>query len=88
MMLDASQVFALFVLGAPVFLFLMFLPAVVELKKPQDAGPRLIAESTFNVAPPTVNLGSLVNIEGGTQIDLNLTPALSGFLSFLPKLDA
>lgn len=88
MMPDASPLFALFVLGAPVFLFLMFLPAVVELKKPQDAGPRLITESTLNVAFPTVDLGSLVNIESGTQIDLTLTTALSGFLSFLPKLDA
>lgn len=85
---DASSVFALFALSAPIFLFLMFLPSIVELKKPQDAGPRLIMDRTLKVALPIVDMGPLVNIEGGPQIDLNLTPAISVFLSFLPKLDA
>jgi hypothetical protein len=39
------QVFALFALTAVIFFLVLFFPAILELKKPKDAGPRRILEA-------------------------------------------
>ncbi len=45
---------------------LMFLPAIIELKKPKDAGPRVITTSSF-LKLRLVNWFTLLNIEGNYQ---------------------
>ena len=87
MMPDASSMFAIFFLGAPILLLIMFLPSVLELKKPRDAGPRLMMDN-FSVVLQLLNVAPLVNIEEGPQLEAKLAPAIAGVLSFLPKLDA
>jgi hypothetical protein len=42
--------------------FFMFLPVIVELKKPKDAGPRLIAEYFVQTGLGTLK-NSLMNLE-------------------------
>lgn len=36
-------------LGVLAFLFVMLLPTIIELKRPKDAGPRIILEEAFNL---------------------------------------
>lgn len=70
-------------LGIVTALFLMFMPALMELKRPQDAGPRLILENFVMLpapAPPLV----LIDLEAEAQIILTH----ERFLFFLPNLES
>jgi len=72
-------------LGIVAALFLMFMPALMELKRPKDAGPRLILENFVTLpahapTPPPV----LIDIEGEAQIIMTY----ERFLSFLPNLES
>jgi hypothetical protein len=60
----ASSLLAAAILGILISLILLFLPAIIELRHPQDAGPRVIAETNFLKKPTFV----LTNIEGETVI--------------------
>jgi hypothetical protein len=53
--------------GVSATILLMFLPAIVELRKPKDAGPRLIAEN-LSTSSTTLNNPSLMR---------NLQPVLA-----------
>jgi hypothetical protein len=43
--ISTLQIFVLLLLTAAIFLIALFFPAILELKKPKDAGPRKILES-------------------------------------------
>ena len=88
MILDLSSVFAIVVLGTPILLFIMFLPTVLELKKPRDAGPRLIMGNILGVATQVVQIPLIINIEEDHEYNAVLIPAIGSILNFLPKLDA
>ncbi len=60
---------------------LVFLPALVELKKPKDAGPRLIAENLPKFGLSLLKIPSLSEDESSDN-------KLTGFLSFIPNLEA
>jgi hypothetical protein len=49
---------------------LLFLPAIVELKKPRDAGPRLIADNFGKNCSSAKT--SLINIEDESKLDCQL----------------
>ena len=64
-------------------LLLMFVPALMELKKPLDAGPRLI-QDTY-IPPVLSNLRSLLNLEDESLADVRSTK-IAQVLDFLPNL--
>jgi hypothetical protein len=43
--ISTPQIFVLLVLTAAIFFLALFFPAILELKKPKDAGPRKILEA-------------------------------------------
>jgi hypothetical protein len=43
--ISTPQIFVLLLLTAVIFFIALFFPAILELKKPKDAGPRKILES-------------------------------------------
>jgi hypothetical protein len=43
--ISTPQIFVLLLLTAAIFFIALLLPAILELKKPKDAGPRKILES-------------------------------------------
>jgi hypothetical protein len=55
---------AMLLLGVPLFLFFTLLPSFFELKKPKDAGPRLILADSTKILP-LLNVGNvpLIDIE-------------------------
>lgn len=63
------------------FSFLLFLPALIELKRPQDCGPRRI--TGFRVYSV-----SLMNIEDDLKIDKMLLSKLALLFEALPNLEA
>jgi hypothetical protein len=72
-------------LGIVAALFLMFMPALMELKHPQDAGPRLIIENFVMLSTPAPTPHPvLIDIEGEAQIIMTY----ERFLRFLPNLES
>jgi hypothetical protein len=64
-----------------VFVALLFLPAIIELKKPKDAGPRVIVD----FAQICINdlKTSLINIEEDLKFNSRLTSKIGSFLWFI-----
>ncbi len=88
MVLDLFSLTILLVLGLPVFLLIMLLPTVLELKKPKDAGPRLIMADISGVTTFVWHAPHLVNIEVEEKSDFRMLPAIGKLLMVLPNLDA
>ena len=76
--------------GLAVAVAAMFLPALVELWKPKDAGPRLIAENLIpslglKTSLPPNNLSPIIiDIEGEDKMVITCAK----LLSFLPNLES
>ncbi len=75
------------VLGTPLLLLIMFLPALIELRRPKDHGPRLIMDKVpvFHVQPHVVT--SIVNIEEEIKFEHSLIPRLTKIIEVLPSLE-
>jgi|WetSurMetagenome_2_1015567.scaffolds.fasta_scaffold1308838_1 hypothetical protein len=74
-----------FPLTAIVFI-LMFLPALIEVKRPQDAGPRLITTSFTKLRLHTLRT-VLSDIEEELNFDSQLASKIAIFLAFIPNLE-
>ena len=66
---------------------LMFIPAIIELKKPLDAGPRLIPDSSIQMRLSALKT-ALFNIEDELKFDSQLLGKIGNFLCFIPNLEA
>ena len=66
---------------------LLFLPAIIELKKPKDAGPRFITDSFAQFRLSTLKI-VLLNIEEELKFDVQLPSKIGRFLCFIPNLEA
>lgn len=66
------------------FLFVMFLPALIELKKPKDAGPRIIVDYTFDMQPKTFWMLDMEEEQGFNQASIE---KLVEIISFLPNIE-
>jgi hypothetical protein len=62
------------------------LPAIIELKKPKDAGPRFIID--FAQICLSDLKTSLLKIEEDLKLDSQLTSKIGVFLRFIPNLEA
>ena len=68
-------------------ILLMFLPAIIELKKPKDAGPRLITENFAKIVLSTLKI-PIINIEDDWKLDIQSTMKIASFLNVIPNLEA
>lgn len=71
------------IFGVLAFIFLMFLPAFLELKKPRDAGPRTIMNNIIAIP----QLPTIMEDEKPI-IDQALYQKLAEILVVLPNLEA
>ena len=88
MISDLSPVFSMLVLGTPVLLLVMFLPTLLELWKPRDAGPRLMMDIANRVSVQVLPIAHLENIEENQGFVVNPAQCLVRILHVLPSLDA
>ena len=65
----------------------MFLSAIFKLKKPKDAGPRLITDSFAQIRLSALKT-ALLNIEEELKFDSQLASKIGSFLRFIPNLEA
>ncbi|MCJ7430985.1 hypothetical protein MUO83_07225 [Candidatus Bathyarchaeota archaeon] len=75
------------IFGVSTFIFIMFLPALLELKKPRDAGPRLIMDASV-VTGSQERMKTLTKMEDGAEIDRNLAKKLADIIAVLPNLES
>ncbi|MEM2970136.1 MAG: hypothetical protein QXR63_04290 [Candidatus Bathyarchaeia archaeon] len=75
-------------LGVLTFIIVMLLPAIIELKKPKDAGPRIILENTFYLQNLGVSL-DIPSLEVDEPIEVNqkIVKKIVKVLTVLPRLE-
>jgi hypothetical protein len=86
MMLSDSAPIITLILGVATFILIMFLPALLELKKPRDAGPRMIMN---DVAARQLQqeMKPLPRIEDEISIDQVLVKKIADIIATLPNLE-
>jgi hypothetical protein len=67
-------------------IILFFLPALIELKKPKDAGPRLINDNIPKIRISTLKI-PITDIEEGQEFTYQSTIKIVGSLYSLPNLE-
>jgi len=84
---NLTQTILIVILGTPLLFLIMFLPALLELRKPKDCGPRLIMDKVpeFHVQPHV--LVAIANIEGEVKFESSLIPRLLKVIEVLPSLE-
>ena len=76
--------FIILIFGVSIFFFIMLLPALLELKKPKDSGPRLIMNDT-----PVMQPGILIaNVEEDHIFDQTFVEKIADIIAVLPNLEA
>ncbi len=57
-MISNITLFIVTLIGMALTILIMFLPTIIELRKPRDAGPRLITESFTSAQPLNLKTSS------------------------------
>jgi hypothetical protein len=75
-------------LGAPLLLMIMLVPAVLELRKPKDSGPRVIMFETIQVHKYLSSQSKkLFDLEEPYELDAKLKPLVKVILGKMGNLD-
>jgi hypothetical protein len=74
------------ILGVSTFIFIMFLPALFELKKHKDAGPRLIMNDA-PVMQTKMKAVLIVNVEEEYGFDQMLVKKMADVMAVLPNIE-
>jgi len=80
--------FIMLVFGVSTFIFIMFLPALLELKKHKDAGPRLIMNDAPVMQPKMRETVLIVNVEEEHGFDQMLGRKMADVMAVLPNIEA
>jgi len=79
------------IFGVSTFIFIMLLPALFELKRPKDAGPRIIMDDII-AARARFQLGQIISLmnveEEKLGLDQVLVKKIADIIAFLPNLEA
>ena len=80
-----QTMFVALAFGVVIFVLFMFLPALLELRRPRDAGPRKIVEDVS--AGRKLEIASMEETEK-IEVDQAIVKRISNILSTLPNLEA
>ncbi|MEM3703403.1 MAG: hypothetical protein QXX79_03150 [Candidatus Bathyarchaeia archaeon] len=71
------------------FIIVMLLPALIELKKPKDAGPRIMLEEAVYLQILNASL-NIPLLDGDDEVELNqkIIERMVKVLAVLPRLEA
>ena len=84
---NLTSITAILIMGIPVFILVMFLPAILELKKPKDEDPRRIMDDISEVQIQIMRMTHIVNIESEQRFDSGIIPPLAKIMDVLPNLE-
>ena len=84
---NLTSIITMLILGTPILILIMLLPVLVELKKPKDAGPRMIMDNVSEVPISFMRVIPLANIEEEQKFDSTLIQTLAKIIGALPSLE-
>ncbi len=87
-MMDLSFLPTVAILVTPILLLVMLLPTVLELKKPRDAGPRLIMDDSSLEAIQVLRVPFILDLEENQGFDFGFHMPTGLVFGFLGNLDA
>jgi hypothetical protein len=79
--------FIMLILGVSTFIFIMLLPALLELKRPKDAGPRAIVDKIIVAQAQMRKTLLIVDLEEERGFDKRLIEKIADVIAFLPNLE-
>ena len=87
MIQNLTSIIAILIVTTPILILIMFLPALLELKKPKDGGPRMIMGAIPGVNMRLVRVIPFVNMEDEQKFDRALIQTLARIIEILPSLE-
>ena len=84
---NLTSITAILILGMPVLIWVMLLPAILELKKPKDEDPRRIIDDIYEVQIQKMRMMHIVNIESEQRFDSGIIQPLAKILAVFPNLE-
>jgi hypothetical protein len=84
---NLTWMITILIVATPILILVMFLPAIIELKKPKDDGPRRIMESIPELKIGIMNSILIANIEEEKKFDSSLIQTLTKIIEVLPSLE-
>ena len=84
---NLASITAILVLGIPVLILVMLLPAILELKKSKDGAPRKTMDKIFELQIQIMRMTHIVNIESEQRFDSGVTQPLAKIIAVLPNLE-
>ena len=85
---NLTSIIILLIVTTPLLIFITFLPAFLELKKPKDGGPRMIMENVPEVKTYSMYSIQIEDIEKEQKFEVSLLPTIAKIIEVLPNLDA
>ena len=88
MLLELPPILATLEWGTPLFVSVMFLPTLLELMKPKDAGPRLIISNLTPISAESAMPDNVLqDLEKASDIDERLIALFQNTFGFIQNLD-
>ena len=84
---NLTSIIAILILGIPILILIMLLPALLELKKPKDGGPRLILDNISEVQIQIMRMIPIASIEDEQKFESALIQPLPKIIEVLPSLE-
>ena len=84
---NLTSIIAILILGTTTLILIMLLPALLELKKPKDGGPRLILDNISEVQIQIMRMIPIASIEDEQKFDSALIQPLAKIIAILPSLE-
>ena len=87
MISNINQAIIILVFCTPILVLIMFLPSLLELKKPKDSGPRLIMENIPEFLVHESITNGLPDIEDEQKLESYHISGLEKIIQVLPCLE-
>ena len=84
---NMALITAILVIGIPVFILIMLLPAINELKKIRDEDSDKKKDNISEVLIQIMRMTHIVNIESEQRFDGRVTQPIAKIIAFLPNLE-
>jgi hypothetical protein len=82
---NLTSIIAILILGIPILILIMLLPALLELKKPKDGGPRMILDNISEVQIQIMRMIPIASIEDEQKFESALIQTLAKIIEVLPS---
>jgi hypothetical protein len=78
----------LLTIGVSTLIFIMLLPSLLELKKPKDAGPKIIMAYAYDMQTLWKEAMPIIDVEEEPGFDKMLVNKIVDIIAILPNLEA